>query len=86
MHRHQEAQEFLDRLSRPPQNRAQQRSYWRTAYEPRRAVVVISGLDIGCDIGSLIDFTYEMPFVFTGKIEKITIALKPEASSKKSAT
>jgi arylsulfatase A-like enzyme len=43
------------------------------------------GLDIGCDIGSPIDFTYEMPFVFTGKIDKVTIELKPEASSKKSA-
>jgi len=43
------------------------------------------GLDIGCDIGSPIDFTYEMPFVFTGKIEKVTVELKPMASSKKSA-
>jgi hypothetical protein len=36
------------------------------------------GLDIGMDIGSPIDFTYDLPFVFTGKIEKITIELKPE--------
>jgi hypothetical protein len=34
------------------------------------------GLDIGCDVGSPIDFTYEMPFVFTGKIEKVTVELK----------
>jgi arylsulfatase len=36
------------------------------------------GLDVGCDIGSPIDFTYEMPFIFTGKIEKVEIKLKPE--------
>ena len=39
------------------------------------------GLDIGRDVGSPIDFTYEMPFEFTGKIEKVTVELKPEASS-----
>jgi hypothetical protein len=37
------------------------------------------GLDIGLDGGSPVDFTYKMPFVFTGKIEKVTIALKPPA-------
>ena len=36
------------------------------------------GLDIGMDVGSPIDFTYELPFVFTGKIEKVDIELKPE--------
>ncbi|SDF31055.1 arylsulfatase [Terriglobus roseus] len=39
------------------------------------------GLDIGCDIGSPVDFTYEMPFVFTGKIEKVTIELQPKATA-----
>lgn len=33
------------------------------------------GLDIGTDIGSPIDFTYTLPFSFTGKIEKVTISL-----------
>jgi hypothetical protein len=33
------------------------------------------GLDIGTDIGSPIDFTYTLPFDFTGKIEKVTISL-----------
>jgi hypothetical protein len=33
------------------------------------------GLDVGMDIGSPIDFTYTMPFSFTGKIEKVTIDL-----------
>jgi len=28
-------------------------------------------LDIGMDVGSPIDFTYELPFAFTGKIEKV---------------
>ena len=33
------------------------------------------GLDIGMDIGSPVDFTYKLPFAFTGKIEKVTIEL-----------
>jgi arylsulfatase len=33
------------------------------------------GLDIGMDIGSPIDFTYELPFAFTGRIEHVTIEL-----------
>jgi arylsulfatase len=39
------------------------------------------GLDIGMDIGSPIDFTYELPFAFTGKIEKVQIDLKPVAQA-----
>jgi arylsulfatase A-like enzyme len=38
------------------------------------------GLDIGMDVGSAVDFTYALPFVFTGKIEKVTVDLKPTAS------
>ncbi len=38
------------------------------------------GLDIGMDIGSPIDFTYQLPFAFTGKIDHVTIDLKPQAS------
>ncbi len=34
------------------------------------------GLDIGTDLGSAVDFTYKLPFTFTGKIEKVTIDLK----------
>lgn len=33
------------------------------------------GVDIGMDIGSPIDFTYALPFSFTGTIEKVTIEL-----------
>jgi arylsulfatase len=40
------------------------------------------GLDIGRDVGSAIDFTYKLPFAFTGAIEKVTIELKPEAIRK----
>ncbi|MEP9357473.1 arylsulfatase [Sphingomonas sp. KR3-1] len=36
------------------------------------------GLDIGMDTGSPIDFTYKMPFKFTGRIEKVTVEIKPE--------
>jgi hypothetical protein len=34
------------------------------------------GLDIGIDVGSPVDFTYKLPFKFTGKIEKVMIELK----------
>jgi arylsulfatase len=36
------------------------------------------GIDIGMDVGSPVDFTYKLPFVFTGKIEKVQIELRPE--------
>ena len=29
------------------------------------------GLDIGMDVGSPVDFTYKLPFAFTGTIEKV---------------
>lgn len=34
------------------------------------------GMDIGEDVGSAVDFTYELPFKFTGTIEKVTFDLK----------
>ena len=34
------------------------------------------GVDVGTDIGSAVDFTYKLPFTFTGKIEKVTFDLK----------
>jgi arylsulfatase len=39
------------------------------------------GLDIGMDIGSPVDFTYKLPFAFTGKIDKVTIELGETAAS-----
>lgn len=36
------------------------------------------GIDVGMDLGSPIDFTYDLPFAFTGKIEKVTVELKPD--------
>jgi arylsulfatase len=39
------------------------------------------GLDVGMDIGSPVDFTYELPFVFQGKIEKVEIDLKSEGNT-----
>lgn len=36
------------------------------------------GIDIGMDVGSPVDFTYSLPFAFTGKIEQVTIELHPE--------
>jgi arylsulfatase len=36
------------------------------------------GLDVGMDIGSPVDFTYELPFAFEGTIEKVEIDLHDE--------
>ena len=33
------------------------------------------GLDIGLDSGSAVDFTYKLPFKFTGTIQKVAIEL-----------
>jgi arylsulfatase len=38
---------------------------------------ICEGLDIGLDVGSAVDFTYPLPFAFTGTIEKVTIDLRP---------
>jgi arylsulfatase len=35
------------------------------------------GVDIGMDVGSPIDFTYKLPFAFTGGIERVNIKLGP---------
>jgi arylsulfatase len=34
------------------------------------------GLDIGEDVGSAVDFTYKLPFRFTGRVDKVTVDLK----------
>lgn len=34
------------------------------------------GIDIGMDTGSAVDFTYKLPFPFSGKIEKVTVNLE----------
>ena len=39
--------------------------------EIKRTVPAQSGLGEGLDIGSPVDFTYDLPFLFTGKIEKV---------------
>ena len=46
---------------------------------PRTIPATISigeGMDIGEDVGSPVDFTYKLPFAFTGRIEKVTFDLK----------
>jgi hypothetical protein len=46
---------------------------------PRTIPLQISlgeGMDVGMDVGSAVDFTYKLPFTFTGVIEKVTIELK----------
>jgi arylsulfatase len=39
-------------------------------------ISISEGLDVGMDGGSAVDFTYKLPFKFTGKIEKVTVELK----------
>jgi hypothetical protein len=39
------------------------------------------GLDVGMDVGSPVDFTYKLPFAFTGKIEKVKIDLGAVATT-----
>ena len=46
------------------------------------------GVDIGMDVGSPVDFTYQLPFKFNGKIHKVTVQLGKlavSATSKKAA-
>ena len=40
-------------------------------------ISISEGFDIGEDVGSAVDFTYKLPFRFTGAIEKVMVALKP---------
>lgn len=49
------------------------------------AISLGEGLDIGMDVGSPVDFSYKLPFSFTGNIEKVTIDLKREVSSEVAA-
>jgi hypothetical protein len=41
---------------------------------------------VGWPIVNMHNRNYEMPFAFTGKIDKVIIELKPDANSNKSAT
>lgn len=34
------------------------------------------GFDVGMDIGSAVDFTYQLPCKFTGKIEEVRVELE----------
>jgi len=34
------------------------------------------GFDVGMDHGSAVDFTYQLPFKFTGMIEEVVVELK----------
>jgi len=43
------------------------------------------GVDIGMDVGSPVDFTYKLPFAFTGTVEKVNIKLEPVDTGKASA-
>ena len=38
---------------------------------------ITEGLDIGMDNGSAVDWTYKLPFKFTGKIESVTVEVFP---------
>lgn len=38
---------------------------------------IFEGLDIGLDTGSPVDWTYPLPFKFTGRIDKVTVDIAP---------
>lgn len=38
---------------------------------------IFEGLDIGLDNGSPVDWTYKLPFKFTGKIDRVTVEVQP---------
>jgi hypothetical protein len=38
---------------------------------------IFEGLDIGLDNGSPVDWTYKLPFKFTGRIDKVTVEVFP---------
>ncbi|MEZ4495329.1 MAG: hypothetical protein R2845_00780 [Thermomicrobiales bacterium] len=40
-------------------------------------ISINEGLDVGMDIGSPVDYTYDPPFAFTGSIEAVHIDLSP---------
>jgi arylsulfatase len=46
---------------------------------------IFEGLDVGLDTGSAVDFTYSLPFAFTGKIHQVTVEIRPEAPQKAEA-
>jgi len=37
---------------------------------------IVEGLDVGMDAGSPVDFTYKVPFRFTGSFDKVTFDLR----------
>lgn len=39
---------------------------------------ITEGLDVGMDNGSAVDWTYRLPFHFTGRIEEVTVEVFPE--------
>jgi len=41
-------------------------------------ISIVEGLDVGQDVGSAIEFTYTLPFKFSGKIDKVTFDLDPK--------
>ncbi|MGH6910394.1 MAG: sulfatase-like hydrolase/transferase, partial [Phenylobacterium sp.] len=43
---------------------------------------IFEGLDVGLDTGSAVDFTYQLPFAFTGKIRQVTVEIQPAATQK----
>lgn len=40
---------------------------------------ICEGLDIGMDNGSAVDFTYPLPFAFTGRVHQVQIDIRPGA-------
>lgn len=41
------------------------------------------GADVGCDMGTAVSDNYQVPFTFTGTIDKVTVDLKPTSATDK---
>jgi hypothetical protein len=46
---------------------------------------IVEGLDVGLDTGSAVDFTYQLPFRFSGEVAKVSIEIRPPAEADASA-
>jgi hypothetical protein len=64
--------------SEPRRGNPATRTYRRLNHRATSRLYRLSGegMDVGMDCGSAVDFTYKLPFKFTGKIDKVTVELK----------
>jgi arylsulfatase A-like enzyme len=44
------------------------------------------GADVGCDLGTAVTDSYQIPFKFTGTIDRVVVSAKPQADAEKAAS